>query len=182
MRWTDPGGHFGVTVYPNGKITFHLNHEEATALWDFMLNQWFTVVGFFKDLLAGSAQMAATNALAAMVEKLASIGFGGAILAEILKVIGTAAIAVGATAAQIIGLGILLLTGLGMAMAFMDWLGGGQGLDISLGDYTNMVLAISVNFPTVERQTGVWEGDRKICAQASFECVMQALTHTSPRG
>jgi hypothetical protein len=170
LKYTDPSGHVGVTIHPDGSTTFHLTHNEARALWEFIQQEFFAVVDWVKDNLAGLLQLGALAVLNRFVDFMVS---RGSIIAAILTYfIGSTLIAAGKAAAQVISGILAALTAIGLAMAAVDWLLGSKGFDVTY--IPTMGLAgVRIGVPTVERQHGIWLGNKKICDQATIECYVK---------
>jgi hypothetical protein len=91
-----------------------------------------------------------------------------------MHLIGSALIAAGQSAIGVIAGIISILGALGLTLAAADWLMGSNGLDITI-DATRGLAGIIPSRPTVERQQGVWHGDRKICDNANIESLTAAF-------
>jgi hypothetical protein len=60
VKYTDPSGHFGVTVHNTSRVTLHFSHDEALALWN-ALNS-----GAVTEILVIFGAIASTLALAGL--------------------------------------------------------------------------------------------------------------------
>jgi hypothetical protein len=130
--------------------------------------------------LGSIAKMSATEALRGVTAILARFGVGGQVLAIITHLIGTAMIAAGATAIELVLAVMGVVTFVGIAFAAMDWIMGQQGLDMEYEPGRPMPIYVAP--PTVERQSGVWTVDARICGNVTVECMLQAITGSHPRG
>lgn len=150
MRYTDPTGHLGVSTDLYGfKTTYHLNHDEALALWNFINSGEMTIIGLYNAFITGG--------LAGMAKALSNYGYGGVsgdiafrALATVLAPMFSAMAAAGMTAAQV----VLILMGIGHALVILDDYYGNKGVDVTLN-----LLPIPyywVEAPTIERQDGYW--------------------------
>lgn len=160
MKWTDPGGHFGVSISFLFTIHFHLTNEEAYAIFNLLGMLGPTFLASLGSVLAG---FTADKAIAWVESQLIPLGFGGSLLAGVI----TTLIRMGVSASNIVALVTLL--GAGLATAAHAY--GDQGVDVYMSPLGSWLLP-----PTVYRQHSLWvdlSGDvsYKIC-----DCELPILT------
>jgi hypothetical protein len=151
VRYVDPTGHVGISTGDCLGVTcttIHLTHDEATALWNFLTENAWDVIGIVLGI--------GSKTLSGLADGLRNLGLYGAILAEIVQ--GLALL--GLTLAEV----LLIISAISYTIYTADYLYGSQGIDIIIDPRIGVPIVAP---PTVERQQGVWHFGKKICD--SFE-------------